>query len=253
LDDVYSEARVALDLHETGNHFKYTRLSYDVVELGKLQVIHAEDVTDALKVLATTTRTKSDCDVANKLFKEKRIRFKEQLGSQRHGATSKRRKSAKKDGDVAGDDARDEGDHESSSAGPGSGSSTDMDNDDPRDVKDVERYWEVKTEWSDAAVAAPDDDEEGMPIVVQIADNVQHFLHPVSRLRKATISTFRRGSYESFSVYCNAHQCRRVVNIIRAPGQGQLLRWCKEGFDLPNGKPGQAAHLKALDNVLKLK
>lgn len=226
LGDVATEADLAMDLCSSDfgpdGSWKALQVMYRCNTPLNLVVTETKDVTAELR---TTCSSATHNDV-KQLFREKR----KKINNKSNGDPSRPNQGAR-----LGDDDMDE-----------DSSDVDMDRDDPGVPDNVDEYWKVKAEWHDAvAFVHPIADDE-LPRVDQKTDAVQWLHCAISGRKLATVSTFTKGSYTSFSVYCNLHGCKDVVHISRAPSLQNIRIWAKGGLENPGRVVGKPDHLKAL-------
>jgi hypothetical protein len=218
---VTTESMLAMDLYNCA--WKVEQVIYSSDAPLRLLVTETKDVTIQLHASVSGQRTDEDVKA---LLRQKRKASKAKVRIS--GFLRPKRKKSTADGDSDSD------------------SGEDSERWDPDLDEEIDEYWKVKAEWKDATVSVPPAADEDLAEVHQQTEFVQWLKCGTSGRKLATISTFTKGSYESYSVYCNLHGCKDVVHVSKAPSLHSLRIWAKAGLANPARVAGKADHHRAL-------
>jgi hypothetical protein len=249
LSSVVEHSTLATELHNAygaSNTFSFL-LQYSWVSLQTVLVESVEDVTKKLSEKSKREIEDDEVAIVKAMMKESKTRYKQSTsGSKKKSSSSGGAGCGKKPKKVI-DDLGDADASSDSSLSSEIGTAA-----------DVMAYWAAKEDEKEEemellALAATTDDMLQLPKVVRIDSPSlavpfkYEFRHWATNAKMGTQSYVKQGMpSESVSVYCNMHACKCPMKLTaKSPSQNQLVQWFKDGDDLPKGKDGREAHLRA--------
>ena len=256
---------------------KWIRIFYEPIANLRIRVRDCEDITNHLSRQLVASKVDAEINEVRQMMNAFRRQAKSANAKARSKASAKAKAKSKAkakgkakakstaasstdpappaaDGDVPG-----EGDHgdfsgeENQQSDSSDGGEFDIFDNEVLDAPD--EYWQLQREWFNHAAENEEDvaEDEGLPIVQAATGFTTHLLHPETRERLVTqghVVSSATG-YESCSINCKMHGCRRCVPIRRAPHLSALRQWCKAGMALPrHNQESRDQHEAMLNEIL---